>query len=229
MINPFASARDKANATLPESVSHLAVSVASLEAHDLTPPDPSNAQEVHTHRTKRQTLVEEVEIAEGVVHHWQQVVSKLEEEEAEKAADAEHAAMLQCQKVSAQRFNEVRKKIAALIPELEWDVSEKDAFDDYNARRGNRPYIVDPEQHAREIPGRTIPAVYEKRKVWMDEHGNQPTVLRTNAEGELEPASFHGCTQKVVVVCVSAERVISPKMPDRYSELLPALRKVLAK
>ena len=193
MINPFASARDKANATLPESVSHLAVSVASLEAHDLTPPDPGDAEAVRAHRTKRQTLIEGVEIAEGVVKHWQQVVSKLEEEEAEKAADAEHAAMLQRQKVSTKRFNEFSEKIAPPVRQwLEWAVSEKDAFDDYNARRGNRPYIVDPEQHAREIPGRTIPAVYEKRKVWMDEHGNQPTVLRTNAEGELEPASFHG-------------------------------------
>jgi len=225
----FESNIKKARRALEEATSAHAIAVANLDAHRLAPADPGDAAAQKAWRRKEADLAQDVEIAEGVVAHWTGVVAKLEDEAAEKAADDEHAAMERRQTASAKRLRAIDDKfLAPLVRELEWVESEVQTFAEYNARRGNRPFIADPETQVRQIPGRTIPAQFEEQDVWQDGAGNQPTVYRTNADGELVPCDL-GFTKKRVKVCVSPERTIPANMPPRLAELLPILRKALGR
>ena len=230
----------KANASLEESTKALTVATADLQAHDLATPDPGDAEAIRTHRTKRQTLMENLEIAQSVNTHWQQTVARMECEAAEKAkekADAEEkAAMIKRQKASMKRFRDFPEKIAAPIIEwLEWAEAEELAFREYNKRRAPSDFVEDPERAQRGTPSKTIPPVYEEREIWEDGKGGRVAHFLFNTDdfrfdsyGKRVPAvpGFHKSTERV---CVTPERFIPATMPDRYAELLPALHKALTK
>jgi hypothetical protein len=154
-------------------------------------------------------------------------IGKLEAEELNRAGDAEHTAMMKRQGTSAKRIRAFDKLLPPLLAELEWMESEVQVFAEYNARRGQRPFVEDPEALVRKVPGRIVPARFEDREIWSDGAGRQPCVFRHDDQGQPVPVEG-GYTKKIERVCVSPEREILATMPERLAELLPALRKASA-
>jgi hypothetical protein len=165
-------------------------------------------------------------LATGVTAKSEERLLAARAQAAEKAADVEHAAMLKRQQMSGKRFRSLPDKFAPLLAELEWAEDEVEAFAKYNMQRGDRPFIPDPEAEVRQTPARTLPAEYEEREQWLDAHGNQPTVLRRNSEGEMVPVEPI-YTKRLVRVCTRPERFQPAQMPERYAKLLPLLRKAV--
>lgn len=232
MWKPRKSARPRTLAELhadlssiPDERVKLERAIGEIEAAlpDLLINDPAQAAEASTELAKLRGTLNTIPARENALLER---IASFEAEVAEKAADAEHAAMLKRQATSTKRLRAFPDKFAPLLAELEWAVAEVQAFADYNAQRGNRTFIPDPEQEARQIPARTIPAEYRDEVVWEDGAGNQPSVFRQNADGEMVPQEL-GYTKKAVRVCVQPERAIPASMPPRLAELLPVLKKAL--
>lgn len=215
----FASHAEKAKKALADAISQHAIAIAALDAHDLVPAGPGDAEAIKNHRTRRQSLAEDVDIAAGVVTHWHGVSARLDEEAAKKAAADERARI---EKEANGPMAALVRKIASDAEKLAAEIAK---LEEHRARAAAAG-IEDAESKVRKKPGRTVPAEFRDELVWEDGAGNRPSVFRKSAEGELVPQEM-GFTRKTVRVQVAPERVIPPAMPPRFAELLPALRKAV--
>lgn len=172
------------------------------------------------------TLRRKLTLAEGVAANSAERLEAARAEAAEKDADAKHAAEEKQTKADTALVAKAAKAGEALIAALEALESSNARTAAYNAQRGSRPFILDAETRVRQIPAKTRPAVYDERVVWEKGDGSRPFRYRQDSSGEMVPAEA-GFTRKVVNECVRPERQIPATMPDRYSELLPILKRAL--
>lgn len=110
----------------------------------------------------------------------------------------------------AENVEAAASQLAAALAALEANRKQVDAL---NANRGLRPLIADGERRLRETPGRTIPAQFEEREVWLDAAGNQISpYLRSSYSEKVAPAAVR--TERVQ----TSEEYVSPaNMPTRYA------------
>jgi len=227
-VSLFDSHEEKARKALDAAVSHHAMAVATLEAHRLAPADPGDATAQKEWKRTEADLIENVEIAAGVVAHWQGVVAKHEAEAAERAAKAEHEAEDKRaeagRKAVRQALAQIGKALALIRDEVIPANAQTAAV---NARRGNRPHLLDAEQRERMIPGRTVPATYREEVRWEMGDGRRAVEFRRDASGELVPTEA-GFERKVVRVQQQAESVIPARMPQRLEHVLATLERIIA-
>lgn len=193
---------------------------------DLRAFDPTRAADAED---RKAAIAVEIANRQRRLAYINEGIAKLETEAAEKAADKRAADEERQTAVDARKLPAVVESAGeAFVAAIEALVASNDRTAAYNAQRGTRPFIVDAETRARQIPGRTIEARYEDRECWRDGSGREASQLRRNAAGEMVPveAGFAKVRERV---CVQPERVISATMPPRLAELLPALRKALGK
>ena len=171
----FASYEEKAKRALSDATSQHALAVGSLNAHDNTPPDPGDAAAIAVHRQRRAALVQNLEITAEVVAYWNAVVAKHESDAAEKALDAEGAAL-------EREVSSVGVRDAHLALDLTSELREvlqriedrRSRSDEWNAAHGQRRYIPDAEFRVRQVPGRLSPEILsEPVAVYIDPDGGR--------------------------------------------------------
>lgn len=209
--------RDKLAADLPAAEERL----AEIEA---SPPKTADPAEHLSWVEKRDAARREVEALRSALAIATAEAAKAEAAQAEADDEKRHAAEEKQAKGDTALVAKATAAGETLIAAIEELEASNARTAEYNSQRGSRPFVTDAETRVRQIPSRTVPAVFEEREQWLDSHGNQPFKFRQNAEGEMEPMEPI-YTKQVVRVCVRPERIEPAKMPDRYAELLPLLRK----
>lgn len=210
-MNLFGSHIEKAQAALRDGVSAHALAVANLDAHDLAPADPGDAEAIKAHRNRRTLLAQEVEIAEGVVSHWRGVVANLEKEAAEKAKVAERAAS-----EKEARANE------ALVCEIARDAEKlktKLAKLEEHRARAKAAGVEDAEARVRRGPARTLPAITQTVTAWFGPDGTRyGSDMTHDAEGRSVKATDR--VQREVVDVIRDEMTLPGEMPTRFADAI---------
>ncbi|MBA2127184.1 hypothetical protein DLM45_13270 [Hyphomicrobium methylovorum] len=207
----FASHEDKAHKALDTAVSHHALAVASLDAHRLAPADPGDFSAIKEWDATDAALARDVDIAAGVVTHWQGVAARLDEEAAKKAAAGE--------KIAAEK--EV-KQYELLVREIVADsVKMKAKIDKLEAHRerARAAGVDDAEMRVRRKPGRVVPAITETVAAWFDPTGRRfGSDMTHDANGLVVKAKDR--MQREVVDTIREEHELPGEMPTRFANAI---------
>lgn len=169
--------------------------------------------------SKAADLRRKIGIAEKVAEGSARLVEQERAQAASRAADAKRAEIVKLSETTGVKLaKNVGRKIEELREELGKLAEIQAKVAEYNRTRGDRPYIPDPEDLAREEPGKTIPAVYRDDVVWRN-HLGEPAMVFANGPDGLVPKDA-GYRREAVRVLISPEERVPPRRPLRFARAL---------
>ncbi len=175
-----------------------------------------------------QALRRKAIIAKGVADNSATRLADAIAAEAERTADAAHKTEEKAAEADRKLVRAPLATLEKLIAEIEAVDSSVQRTEQYNARRGERPFIPDAETRVRQRPGELIPAAINESECWMDEAGNPvPATIwdHSNFKHVHNPSAVrHGLFRRV-----EREAIQLTSMPKRLAKLLPELRKALGR
>lgn len=217
-MNIFASNDEKARGALQAAVSHHAMASAELAAHRLAPADAGDFAGLRKHAEKDDLLARDAAIAAEVLKHWTEVVGRLDAEAAEREIDAEHAVEEKKVAAEAKRLPEEYRAWAArgveLLSQMQASRARTDAI---NAKRGDRPFIVDTEFRVRQRPGEFIKAITQTDSVWVNADGEVVSSHTADGMGKSIP-NPDAVRQEERVFFLRQEQQLPPTMPNRLTD-----------
>lgn len=193
---------------------------AALVALDTAKPNEGDIEAMLAFEERRGAAEARVRIASRALEVAEAGLAAAKADTAAKMKDRTHAEAQKTAEAAAKLTHEIVADAEALAKKLARLEAMRKAVDEANRTRGGRPFIADGERRVREVPGRSIPAVYRMEEVWVDAAGNQPSQVRTRSDGERVDSAGSSVRQVTRRVEQSPERFEPAYMPDRLSEVI---------
>lgn len=210
----------KAQARRDSAAGRLEEFRAALAALDAAKPDEADIDLMLAFEERRGAAEARVRIAGRALEVAETALRGAEAAAAELSKDRAHAEAEKAAAAAAVLAREVEADSEALAAKLARLEEARAAIDKANGERGERPFIVDGERQAREIPAHETPAVFGEVEEWRDAQGNRPGQYRTRPDGTAIDMSGTPLRKVMETVCVRQARFEPAHMPARFAEAI---------
>ncbi|RZT56985.1 hypothetical protein EV283_1042 [Sphingomonas sp. BK036] len=216
----FDSIATKTIDALPRARANAETARQRLQAHDASKPSGEDAEVSYLWGRDRTEMILKIEAADEAVKFHERKAAAAEKEIAERAAAAEvrsiEKAAISDEKL-IREADALSIKLAAKLAEIE---ASRQRTSEYNARRGDRPHVLDAEERLRQVPGELYPGQFSDDTVWVDKGGNvvkQHVYDTAYGKWINNPAAVK---QTVVRNQLVGEVQLPPTMPTRLADAI---------